>query len=195
MPLSLSDDEYAAVQAAAAPIHRLQRAVFLKALADELERHPVVGLGLVHRLAADLQKRFGVDFALRNIALGRAASEDAPGGRLRGLAHVLARIIRRASRSTILSAAANKRFDTVGACSASNSVSDMSAKSSIRRSMRGVMPAGLITARRSSRLPNPPVTASPRLSFASLVRATSTFSPAFGDLGLEARRSSPPSRR
>ena len=61
MPLSLSDDEYAAVQAAAAPIHRLQRAVFLKALADELERHPVVGLGLVHRLAADLQKRFGVD--------------------------------------------------------------------------------------------------------------------------------------
>ena len=29
--------------------------------ADELERHSVVGPGLVHRLAADLQKRFGVE--------------------------------------------------------------------------------------------------------------------------------------
>ena len=49
MPLSLSDDEYAAVQAAAAPIHPQQRDAFLKALASELERHPVVGPGLVHR--------------------------------------------------------------------------------------------------------------------------------------------------
>jgi hypothetical protein len=61
MPLSLSDDEYAAVQAAAAPIHPLQRSAFLKALADELGRHPVVGPGLVHRLAAELQRRFGVE--------------------------------------------------------------------------------------------------------------------------------------
>ena len=56
MPLSLSDDEYNAVQAAAAPIHPLQRDAFLKALAAELERQPVVGPGLVHRLAADLQR-------------------------------------------------------------------------------------------------------------------------------------------
>ena len=41
MPLSLNDDEYNAVQAAAAPIHHLQRDAFLKALAVELERHPV----------------------------------------------------------------------------------------------------------------------------------------------------------
>jgi hypothetical protein len=47
MPLSLSDDEYAAVQAAAAPIHPLQRDAFLKALAAELEHHPVVGPGVV----------------------------------------------------------------------------------------------------------------------------------------------------
>jgi hypothetical protein len=59
-PLSLNDDEYAAVEAAAAPIHPLQRNAFLKALAVELERHPVVGPGLVHRVAAELQKTFGV---------------------------------------------------------------------------------------------------------------------------------------
>jgi hypothetical protein len=58
MPLSLNDDEYAAVQAA--PIHPLQRGAFLQALAEELEKHPVVGPGLVHRLAADLQRTFGV---------------------------------------------------------------------------------------------------------------------------------------
>lgn len=60
MPLSLNDDEYNAVQAAAAPIHPLQRDAFLKALAVELERNPVVGPGLVHRVAAELQKTFGV---------------------------------------------------------------------------------------------------------------------------------------
>lgn len=61
MPLSLNDDEYRAVEAAAAPIHPRQRDAFLKALAEELERHPVVGPGLVHRLAAELQRRFGVE--------------------------------------------------------------------------------------------------------------------------------------
>jgi hypothetical protein len=33
----------------------------LKALAKELERHPVVGPGLVHRLAADLQRKYVVE--------------------------------------------------------------------------------------------------------------------------------------
>jgi hypothetical protein len=61
MPLSLSDDEFAAVQAAAAPIHPLQRGAFLEALAKELEQHPVVGPGLVHRLAAELQRRYLVE--------------------------------------------------------------------------------------------------------------------------------------
>ena len=60
MPLSLSEDEYNAVQAAAAPIHPLQRDAFLKALAEELERHPVVEPGVVHRCAAALQKTFVV---------------------------------------------------------------------------------------------------------------------------------------
>ena len=60
MPLGLSDDEYAAVMQAAAPIHPLQRDAFLKALAVELERYPVVGPAVVHRCAAELQKSFGV---------------------------------------------------------------------------------------------------------------------------------------
>jgi hypothetical protein len=59
-PLALTDDELSAAQRAAAPIHRLQRDAFLKALATELERHPVIGPGLVHRCAAELQRTFGV---------------------------------------------------------------------------------------------------------------------------------------
>jgi hypothetical protein len=60
MLLALNDDEYSAITQAAAPIHPLQRGAFLKALAVELERHPVIGPGLVHRCAAELQKTFGV---------------------------------------------------------------------------------------------------------------------------------------
>ena len=80
MPRSLNDDEYNAVQAAAAPIHPLQRDAFLKALAVELERHPVVGLGLVHRVAAELQKTFGV--VAHSETLLAPAQEGAPGGAL-----------------------------------------------------------------------------------------------------------------
>ena len=61
MPLALTDDEYRAVMQVAAPVHVRQRDAFLKALAEELARHPVVGPGKVHRCAADLQKRFGVE--------------------------------------------------------------------------------------------------------------------------------------
>jgi hypothetical protein len=60
MPLSLSDAEYDAVMQAAGPIHPLQRDAFLKALAEELERHPVVGPGVVFRCASELQRRFVV---------------------------------------------------------------------------------------------------------------------------------------
>jgi hypothetical protein len=42
----------------AAPIHPLQRSAFLQALAKELELHPIVGPGLVHRLASDVQRRY-----------------------------------------------------------------------------------------------------------------------------------------
>jgi hypothetical protein len=30
-------------------------------LAKEIERHPVIGTGLIHRLAADLQRRYVVE--------------------------------------------------------------------------------------------------------------------------------------
>jgi hypothetical protein len=60
MPLSLSDDEYNAVQAAAAPIHPQQRGAFLQALAVELEGYSVIGPGVVHRCAAASQKTFVV---------------------------------------------------------------------------------------------------------------------------------------
>jgi hypothetical protein len=61
MPLSLSDDEFAAVQAAAAPIHLLRRGAFLKALAEELAKHPTIGPGVGFRAAAALQKTFVVE--------------------------------------------------------------------------------------------------------------------------------------
>jgi hypothetical protein len=80
MPLSLNDDEYNAVQAAAAPIHPLQRDAFLKALAVELGRHPVVGPGLVHRVAAELQKTFGV--VAHSETFARPRAEGAPDGAL-----------------------------------------------------------------------------------------------------------------
>jgi hypothetical protein len=60
MPLSLNDDEYATVMQVAGPIHPQQRDAFLKALAVELERYPVVGPGIVFRAASELQRRFVV---------------------------------------------------------------------------------------------------------------------------------------
>jgi hypothetical protein len=85
MPLSLSGAEYDAVQAAAAPIHPQQRDAFLKALAVELECYPVVGPGVVHRVAAELQKTFAVTGHIET-AHAPAASEGEPGGRLSDLA-------------------------------------------------------------------------------------------------------------
>jgi hypothetical protein len=41
MPLSLSDDEYAAVMQAAAPIVPSDRGLFLESLAEALARHPI----------------------------------------------------------------------------------------------------------------------------------------------------------
>ena len=61
MPLALNDDEYAAVMQVAGPVHRLQRAALLKALANELEKCPVIGPGVVFRCAADLQRRLSVE--------------------------------------------------------------------------------------------------------------------------------------
>jgi hypothetical protein len=68
-PLSLSDEEYTTVMRAAEPIHPAERGLFLLALAEGLARHPVIGEGLVHRLAAELQRRFVVQTRRRGDAL------------------------------------------------------------------------------------------------------------------------------
>jgi hypothetical protein len=56
MPLLRSDDLYAVVQAAAAPVALRERGQFLQELAAELERCPTLGPGVVHRVAAELQR-------------------------------------------------------------------------------------------------------------------------------------------
>jgi hypothetical protein len=72
VPLTLTDEELAAVQAAAAPIHPNQRDAFLKALAAELEKQPAIGPGVVHRCAAALQKTFVVAAYSERLAPRRA---------------------------------------------------------------------------------------------------------------------------
>ena len=71
-PLSLSDDEYSAVMQAAWPIHQQERDDFLRALAAELKRRPTIGPGLVHRLCAELQRKYVVT------ARAEAATAAAP---------------------------------------------------------------------------------------------------------------------
>ena len=70
MALPLPDDLYAAVLAAAAPVTPAQRGQFLIELAAELQRHPVLGAGLVHRAAAELQRKFLVEARAEAGALG-----------------------------------------------------------------------------------------------------------------------------
>jgi hypothetical protein len=60
-PLQLNDEEMTAVMQAAGPIHPRQRDDFMRTLSAELERYSVVGPGLVHRLAADLQRKYVID--------------------------------------------------------------------------------------------------------------------------------------
>jgi hypothetical protein len=56
MPLSLSDSELAAVMAAAAPIPRDARDEFLRAVASELEKFEVLGVGVIGRVCSRLQR-------------------------------------------------------------------------------------------------------------------------------------------
>jgi hypothetical protein len=93
MTLALPDDLYAAIQAAAARVTPSERAQFLADLAAELERHPVIGPGLVHRAAAALQRRFTVEAVSgdpRGAAAGGAQPPRLERGRRRGAScHVL----------------------------------------------------------------------------------------------------------
>ena len=56
--IALDDAAMAAVLDAARPLAVRDRDPFLRALAQELAKHGDIGPGLIHRLAADLQRRF-----------------------------------------------------------------------------------------------------------------------------------------
>jgi hypothetical protein len=57
MPLSLSDDELAAIMDAAAPLPPHQRAAFLRAVSTELSKYPELGPGVIARVTAKLQRQ------------------------------------------------------------------------------------------------------------------------------------------
>ncbi len=58
MPLSLSDDEMAAVTQAAAPIDPRLRDAFLIDVANQLSKHPQLGPGIVSRIVAQIQHQY-----------------------------------------------------------------------------------------------------------------------------------------
>jgi hypothetical protein len=83
MPLNLPEDLCSTVMAAAALIALAERNRFLIELADELGPHSVIGPGVVHRCAAELQRRYTVEarsMAIfdekRDAARGRRGSAD-----------------------------------------------------------------------------------------------------------------------
>jgi hypothetical protein len=57
MPLSLSDDELAAVMEAARPIPARDRDAFLRDCAAELQKYEVIGPGIIARITAKIQRQ------------------------------------------------------------------------------------------------------------------------------------------
>jgi hypothetical protein len=57
-PLSLSDDEMAAIMAAAHPLARERRDAFLRAVAADLGSAPERGPGVLHRIIRAVQRQF-----------------------------------------------------------------------------------------------------------------------------------------
>ena len=55
-PLSFSDEEMNAITALASALPRHVRAEFLQHIAAKLSEHPVRGVGLVYRLAVEVQR-------------------------------------------------------------------------------------------------------------------------------------------
>ena len=55
--LKLTDDELTAVFETARTLPRCDRDLFLKTLASELDMQPVLGPGIVHRIAREIQQR------------------------------------------------------------------------------------------------------------------------------------------
>lgn len=57
MPLSLNDDELAAVMSAAVPIRPRDRDQFLRAVTSELAKHVGIGPGIIGRVCSTLQRQ------------------------------------------------------------------------------------------------------------------------------------------
>jgi hypothetical protein len=55
--ISLSDSELAAIMEAARPIPPRDRDQFLRDVAVELARYPEIGVGVIHRVTARLQRK------------------------------------------------------------------------------------------------------------------------------------------
>jgi hypothetical protein len=68
MAIPISESVYFAIQQAARPIVANERNQFLSEMALELAKHPEIGEGLAHRLAAELQRKFTVE--ARSAAVG-----------------------------------------------------------------------------------------------------------------------------
>jgi hypothetical protein len=54
--ISLDDSELAAIMEAAKPIPVRDRDQFLQAVASELSKYPEIGVGVIHRVTARLQR-------------------------------------------------------------------------------------------------------------------------------------------
>ena len=56
MPISLSDSEMSAVIDAAGPLDPRDRSEFLREVVGELQKYEVVGVGIIDRVTARLQR-------------------------------------------------------------------------------------------------------------------------------------------
>jgi hypothetical protein len=56
-PISLSDEELAIVRSLASPLAPHERCAYLREVAAELKKHPVLGPGIVSRAALLVQRR------------------------------------------------------------------------------------------------------------------------------------------
>jgi hypothetical protein len=71
MPLALSDEELAAVMQAAAPIPPRDREAFLIDVASELANYPEIGLGVIGRVTAKLQREHLIRPRFGKIGVGK----------------------------------------------------------------------------------------------------------------------------
>jgi hypothetical protein len=71
MPLSLSDEELAAVMVAAKPLPPRDRAAFLADVASELANYAEIGPGVIGRVTARLQREHMVRPRFGKIGVGK----------------------------------------------------------------------------------------------------------------------------